>query len=70
LGCEACGFSNDCDIRKQFLEVEEHYKKGNIRKLRRISNLIELHEQYIVEMRRDVNHKLVELLRNRKKSRN
>jgi len=39
LGCEICGFSDECGIRKQFLKAEEYYNDGNIRELRKISNL-------------------------------
>ena len=50
-------------------------KQNNIKKMVILKSLersviSELHEQYIVEMRRDVNHKLIELIRHRKKLRN
>ena len=63
LSCDDCDFRDDCKVREMYLKADGYYREGNIDELRRISNMIELHEQYIVEMRRDVNHKLVELVR-------
>jgi hypothetical protein len=60
LSCDDCEFRDDCSVRKIYFEADGRYREGDIDELRKISNLIELHEQYIVEMRRDVNHKLVD----------
>ncbi len=49
-----------------YKESERLYNECNIEELRRISNLLELHESYIVDMRRDVNTKLLDLLKKRK----
>ena len=62
-GCDDCEYRDNCHVRKEYMRAEGLYDNGDIDGLRRLSNLIELHEQYIVEMRRDVNHKLVELNR-------
>jgi hypothetical protein len=61
LGCDSCEFREDCHIRKLYNESEKHYQAGNIEELRRISNILDLHESHIVEMRRNVNSRLVEL---------
>lgn len=49
-----------------YKESERLYNECNIEELRQISNLLELHESYIVDMRRDVNTKLLDLLKKRK----
>jgi hypothetical protein len=67
LSCDECEYREECNIRREYLKAENFYKNGDIEELRKISNLIELDEQYLVEMRRDVNSKLVKLLRDRRK---
>jgi hypothetical protein len=66
MTCDNCKYRNDCHIRKMYRDCEDLYSECNIDELRRISNLLELHESYIVEMRRDVNSKLLDLLKKRK----
>jgi hypothetical protein len=68
MTCDSCKYRNDCHIRKKYRESQDLYSEGNIDELRRISNLLELHESYIVEMRRDVNTKLLDLLKKKSKS--
>jgi hypothetical protein len=49
-----------------YLKANEYYKNGDLDSLKEISNNLELHESYMVEMRKNVNSKVLELLRKRK----
>jgi len=66
MSCDQCEYRDDCQIRAQYRKAKQLYKEGDIAGLREISNLLELHESYMVEMRRDVKKKLVELLRKKR----
>ncbi|MBD3207300.1 hypothetical protein GF319_13295 [Candidatus Bathyarchaeota archaeon] len=67
MGCDHCDLRDNCDIRKMYQRAQSLYEEGNVEEIRKISNQLELHESYIVEMRRDVQSKLVDLIRNKKK---
>jgi hypothetical protein len=54
-------------ILEKCSRAQSLYEEGNVEEIRKISNQLELHESYIVEMRRDVQSKLVDLIRNKKK---
>ncbi|MBD3207800.1 hypothetical protein GF319_15830 [Candidatus Bathyarchaeota archaeon] len=66
MSCDTCEFRNDCHIRKAYQESKRYNQEEDIDKLREISNMLELHESYIVDMRRDVNSRLVELSRRKR----
>jgi hypothetical protein len=66
MSCDQCEYRDECKIREQYRKAKQLYKEGDIAGLREISNLLELHESYMVEMRRDVNKKLVELVRKKR----
>ena len=48
-------------MKRMVDDSELHYKQGNVYGLLRSSEMLRLHENYIAELRRDINWKLTDL---------
>lgn len=50
-----------------YQRAQSFYEEGNVEEIQKMSNQLEIHDSYIVEMRRDIQSKLVKLIRKKKK---
>jgi hypothetical protein len=56
--CDDCPLRTECPILNQYLQNEAFIKEGNEGKLRELYDMLELHESYLTEMRRDILKKI------------
>ena len=56
--CDECPLRKDCSILNQYQLSETFIKEGDVGKVRELYDMLELHESYLTEMRRDILKKL------------
>ena len=52
--CDECEIRSSCPILKHYLKNDEFIKTGNIEAMEDLYNLLEIHEAYLSEMRKNI----------------
>ncbi|MFP3952180.1 MAG: hypothetical protein ACLFVP_08610 [Candidatus Bathyarchaeia archaeon] len=59
--CDECPFRSDCPILEQYKHSEKLFRNGDVEALLKLYDMLELHEAYLGEMRRNILSKINKL---------